>query len=341
MKRTFSRLTLYLMLLVLCSCNSDVFVDNFLPSAKKVHVPADGSEAILRFGASNWRTLGLWLRIDFTHSVNGGTYDPVVGDIYSLDGTLMARDTELYCQDEEPFRFVAHSSTFKLTIERTSGKELRFLDAENLGTGSLQLQLNVGNDYNYEQIDLYIDPSPRYQLDSLVYKLNSWTEMDSAMYTTYVVGPTNATETPWKYALHPYEYFQRTFTFQGGDQWHEPIDEVVFQLFGNEKPVVDVPGLDKFQSPALLGEKLAFAPGKTHFPLSDDLLSVVDTIDVPPLTQIECTIKCWYRFTGVWYTLYVSNPQTGQHRVFDGRADLYTPQGYSLTKREVPVHIEQ
>ena len=90
LKSTLSRLTLYLMLLVLCSCNSDVFVDNFLPSAKKVHVPADGSEAILRFGASNWRTLGLWLRIDFTQSVNGGTYDPVVGDIYSLDGTLMA-----------------------------------------------------------------------------------------------------------------------------------------------------------------------------------------------------------------------------------------------------------
>lgn len=182
MKRTLSYLTLYLILAVLCGCNSDVFVDKFSPSAKSVHVPADGSEAILRFEASNWRTQGLWLRTDFTQSVDGGTYDPVVGDIYSLDDALMARDTELYWQEAESFRFVAHSSTFKLTIERTSGKELRFLDAENLGTGSLQLQLNVGNDYSYEQIDLYIDPSPRYQLDSLVYKLNFWLEEDSAMY---------------------------------------------------------------------------------------------------------------------------------------------------------------
>lgn len=59
MKRTFSRLTLYLILAVLCGCNSDVFVDNFSPSAKSVHVPADGSEALIRFGASNWHTQGL------------------------------------------------------------------------------------------------------------------------------------------------------------------------------------------------------------------------------------------------------------------------------------------
>ena len=102
-------------------------------------------------------------------------------------------------------------------------------------------------------------------------------------------------------------------------------------MFGTEMPVVPIPQLDEHGDPELQGTEIPLSDETYEFPLSDELLAVCDTVVIPPGKQVYCTIKCWYRFTGVTYKIYASCPQTGRRRVLEGRADLYDPQGYSLT----------
>lgn len=334
MKRVFPLLSIYFLMTVLCGCNSDVFIDDFAPSTDQMQVPADGSAATLRFDGDNWYVRGLfWEKKDM--------YEEVRGDIYDADGTQLYFNVPFHFSDLGLAKYVASYPQFTLTLERTGGKELQISDAENIGLEACRLSLGVGNNYEYRAVELVLEPSPRYRLDSIVYSLDAWYyERDSAMTQTFQKRSSNYTDTPVEMLISPYAAFTQTFTFAGGDLW-SPIDPSLFQMFGTEMPVVPVPRLDKYNNPALLGDELPLSGESHEFPLSDELLSVTDTVVVPPGKAVECVVKCWFRYTGIPYEIYASCPQTGRRRVLEGRADLYTPQGYSLATTVRDVNIQQ
>lgn len=335
MKRAFPLLSIFFLMAVLCGCNSDVFIDSCAPATDNMQVPADGSASTLRFGSDNWYVRGLFLE-------KKDQYEEIQGDIYAPDGTQLYFDVPFHFSDLGLAKYVVSYPQFSLTLERTGGKELRISDAENIGLESCRLSLGVGNEYEYREVELLLEPSPRYRLDSIVYSLDAWyLEQDSARTRQVKVSPTNLTDDSWNYMLHPYELFQRSFTFAGGDQWSPGIDPSLFQMFGSEMPVVPVPRLGKYNSPALLGDELPLSGERYEFPLADELQAVTDTVVVPPGKAVECVVKCWFRFTGVPYKIYASCPQTGRHRVLEGRADLYTPRSYSLTTTVRDVNIHQ
>ncbi len=335
MKRAFPLLSIFFLMAVLCGCNSDVFIDSCAPATDNMQVPADGSASTLRFGSDNWYVRGLFLE-------KKDQYEEIQGDIYAPDGTQLYFDVPFHFSDLGLAKYVVSYPQFSLTLERTGGKELRISDAENIGLESCRLSLGVGNEYEYREVELLLEPSPRYRLDSIVYSLDSWyLEQDSARTDRMVISPTNLTDNPWKYPLHPYDSFRQSFTFRGGDEWHPGIDPSLFQMFGTEMPVVPVPRLDKYNSPALLGDELPLSGENYEFPLSDELLAVTDTVVVPSGKAVECTVKCWFRYTSVPYKIYASCPQTDRRRVLEGRADLYTPQSYSLTTAVRDVNINK
>lgn len=335
MKRAFPLLSIFFLMAVLCGCNSDVFIDSCAPATDNMQVPADGSASTLRFGSDNWYVRGLFLE-------KKDQYEEIQGDIYAPDGTQLYFDVPFHFSDLGLAKYVVSYPQFSLTLERTGGKKLRISDAENIGLESCRLSLGVGNEYEYREVELLLEPSPRYRLDSIVYSLDSWyLEQDSARTDRMVISPTNLTDNPWKYPLHPYDSFRQSFTFRGGDEWHPGIDPSLFQMFGTEMPVVPVPRLDKYNSPALLGDELPLSGENYEFPLSDELLAVTDTVVVPPGKAVECAVKCWFRYTSVPYKIYASCPQTGRRRVLEGRADLYTPQSYSLTTAVRDVNINK
>ena len=335
MKRFLPCLSIFILMAVLCGCNSDLFIDDFVPSADEVQVATDGTASTIRFKNGNWYVRGLYWE-------KGDSYEEIQGDIYGPDGTQLYFDVPFYFDDLEQAKYVARYPKFTLTLERTGAEELRLLDAENISLETCRLVLGVGNDYEYREIKLCLDPSPRYRLDSIVYSLNSWyMQQDSAMTRRFEASPTNLTDEPWSYLLHPYEHFQRSFTFTGGDLWDPGIDPSQFQMFGTEMPVVPVPQLDRYDSPALLGAELPLSDETHEFPLSDEWLAVTDTVVVPPGKMVDCTVRCRFRFTGIPYKIYASCPQTGRRRVLEGRADLYDPQSYSLTTVVRDVNIPQ
>lgn len=325
---------------LLCGCNPDVFIDDFAPSAEDVQLATDGSDVVIDFKTSDWRVNGIWLRTDFTQSVDGGNYEALTGCIYSPDGTLIARDTELYCRDTDPVRLVVDHPRLALTVERTSGRQLHLYGAENISLDMMQMQLLVGDEYTSRTISLRLDPSPRYRVDSIVYSLDSWYEFqDNSIVRQAAVSPINGTDHPWSYPLHPYERFHRMVTFAGGDQWTTPIDVSLFQMFGTEMPVLPVPELDKYDRPRLMGTEFPLSGETYELPVSDELLAVTDTVVVPPGKIVDCIVKCSFRYTGIPYELHASCLQTGRRRVLKGRMDLYDPKDYSFSTTERDVNF--
>lgn len=312
----------------LCGCNGDVFIDDFAPSTYELQMAADGTASTIRFKSDQWDVRGLYLEKDDPYG--GVSYEEILGDIYLPDGSLCQSNASLSWNHLGQQTFVVRHPKLSLTLERTGSEELRLADAENIGLEACRLAVGVGNDYDYREIKVLLEPSPRYRLDSIVYSLDSWYLRDSAIVRKFTTAPFNGTDKPWHYELHPYEFFQRSFTFAGGDEWQPSIDTSLFQMFGTEMPVVPVPQLDEYGSPELRNVKLPLSNETYEFPLSDELRAVCDTVVVPPGKQVHCTVKCWYYFTGIAYKIYASCPQTGRRRVLEGRADLYDPQGYSL-----------
>lgn len=327
--------TICLLTALLGGCNPDVFIDSCAPSTDRMQVPADGTAATLSFGSGDWYVRGLILE-------KQGRYEEIRGDIYDADGTRLYFDVPFHFSDLGLAKYVAGYPLFSLTMERTADRELRLSGAENIGLETCRLSLGVGNEYEYREVELLIEPSPRYRLDSIVYSLDSWYyKQDSARTLTFQGRWSNYTDTSVEILISPYADFTRTFTFAGGDEWSPGIDPSQLQMFGTEMPVVPVPRLGKYDRPALLGDELPLSGETYEFPLSDEWLAVTDTVIVPPGKAVECAVKCWFHYTGIHYKIYASCPQTGRRRVLEGRADLYDPQSYSLTTTVRDVNIQQ
>ncbi len=326
--------TICLLTALLGGCNPDVFIDPSVPSTDKMQVPADGTAATLSFGSGDWYLRGLFLED------REGRYEEIGGDIYDADGNRLYSDAPFSFNDAGLTKYVVRHPQLALTLERTGERELRLSDAENIGLETCYLALGVGNDYEYRKVTLVLDPSPRYQLDSIVYA--TWyLQQDSARTRQMTISPLNLADTPWLYQIRPFESFRQSFSFAGGDRWNPGVDPSQFQMFGTEMPVVPVPRLDKYNRPALLGDELPLSDETYEFPSPDEWLAVTNTVVVPPGKAMECVVECWFSYTGISYKIYAGCPQTGRRRVLEGFAELYTPQGYTLTASVRDVNIQQ
>ena len=151
----------------LFSCNSEVFIDDFAPSDESVLVPSDGHARVIDFKAENWDIFDVY-------TVNGGA---LTGDVYDADGQRLG-DDPMYVEPGWT-KFVLDHPAVTLTVERTKGDKLCVTSTENASGRPFECFIDVGNDYDRRYIRVEVEPSEAYQLDSIVYRLNSWLGQDS------------------------------------------------------------------------------------------------------------------------------------------------------------------
>ena len=133
------------------SCNDDVFVENITPEVTKLQMPADGSTRSIGFQSGDWELWGMSF-------VNNPLYfDLLRGNIYDLQGQLLAADTVL-CGGGW-WKWELEHSTLALTVERPSAKELRVTAEENITSSPVSLNLFVGNERDTYTICLDIAPT--------------------------------------------------------------------------------------------------------------------------------------------------------------------------------------
>ena len=209
-------------------------------------------------------------------------------------------------------------------VERTKGDKLRVTSTENASGQPFECFIDVGNDYDRRYIRVEVEPSEAYQLDSIVYRLNSWLGQDSVPWhpKSELIVP-YPKEEPATYVITPYERqsYQVQFTF---------YDDNPLAIFGGNKPEVPLVDVDDFGWPYVTDRKMPLDADVHELPVPDSLLEVEEQVTIPAHSPCEIRSYWWYKFYGVDFTVYASHPRTGRKQEFKGELDLYKPQAYEI-----------
>lgn len=327
-------LSLAVLTTLFCGCNDEVFVRDYAPSASEIKLSETDSTSIISFESTNWEVRSLSIRS------KDGFHEMLQGNIYGKDGNLIFENTDLYSKGEELVKMKITHPTLKLTLERTDGKHLRLSQPENMDYEIHRLYLSVGNNYNFREINIDIEPSTRYRLDSIVYTLNSYLIQDSMVHKTDVQHFSNYTSDVYTYKFYPYTYFKQEYDFTNENLWYPTLDKDKLKIFGNELPPVPVPTLDKYGSPEMAGATLPLSASTELLDLPKEMLAIQETIQVNPYKRKSCRITCWYQYRGIRFKIYASHPKTGEKRILEGLLEILIPQSYSLQTEERDINIQ-
>lgn len=316
-------LTVITAVTILHGCNSEVFISDFAPSVSEVRLSEKDSVSEIGFDASNWDVKSVFF-ID-----EDGIYQGVNGDIYGHDGNLVYQDSYLYTDGLELVKLVVSHPDIKLTIERKDATHLVFSKPGNTDYETKRIYLNIGNMYNSKQISVDIEPSSRYNLDSIVYTVSSYSVMDSMIQKRDVYGCINPTEHVSTFDVYPYKNFKIEYSFVNEHEWGTVLTEAQLKIFGKDAPMVPVPVISQ-GSPVMSTVTLPLSAAVQNLPLPDEMLEIKETVSVSPNKQRTCRITCWYKYYGVWFNIYASHPVTGEKRILKGVLGIFYPQSYEI-----------
>lgn len=82
--------TVIIAVIVLHSCNNEVFISDFTPSVSEVQLSEKDPVSEIYFESSNWDIQSVY---DMDEN---GNYNEIKGDIYGPDGSLMEENSSLY-----------------------------------------------------------------------------------------------------------------------------------------------------------------------------------------------------------------------------------------------------
>ena len=310
MKRIF---LLYIATLsaLLCGCNRDVFINDYAPSAEEIKLSDTDSTVTVSFKASNWDIMGIYAIDEYDY------FSEIRGDIYDKDGQLIATESPFHTAEKEAAKMIIDQSDIRLTIERTDETHLRFSSPENMNFRSMKLAVNVGNDYNTKNISVELVPSSRYEVDSIVYALDSYTYQDSVIYRTDITTLTNATSEASTHYITPYSFFLQEYTFTDLHIVDSPYKQTdVLKIFKENIPTVPAPETDRFNDDIikkLVMKKTTIRLNETmqYLPVPEDIYNIYRAIPINPHKKRICIIECWYGLFGVDCDIYVSQPKSG------------------------------
>lgn len=308
---------------ILHGCNSEVFINDFAPSISEVRLSEKISVSEIGFESSNWDVKSVFF-ID-----EEGVYHGINGDIYGHDGNLVYKDSYLHTDGLELVKLEVSHPDIKLTIERKDVKHLVLSNSENMDNKTKRIYLNIGNKYNSKHISVDIEPSSRYNLDSIVYTVSSYIVMDSMIQKRDVYGCINPTEHVSTFDVYPYKNFKIEYSFVNEHEWETVLTEEQLKIFGKDAPKVPVPVISQ-GNPVLSIVTLPLSASVQTLPLPEEMLEIKETVSVSPNKQRTCRIKCWYKYYGIWFKIYASHPITGEKRILDGLLDIYYPQSYEI-----------
>lgn len=313
---------------ILHSCNSGVFINDYSPSVSEVRLSEKDSISEICFEASNWDVKSVFFMN------KDGYYNEVKGDIYGYDGNMIAGNSSLYTNGLGQVKLTISHPDIKLTIERKDEKHLILSKSENMDYETKRIYLNIGNMYNSKQISVDIEPSSRYNLDSIVYTVSSYSVMDSMIQKQDVYGCINSTNHVFTFDVYPYKNFKIEYSFVNEHEWKTVLTEEQLKIFGKDALMVPVPVIDQYGSPVMSTVTLPLSAAVQNLPLPEEMLEIKETVSVSPNKQRACRIKCWYKYYGVWFNIYTSHPVTGEKRILKGVLDIYYPQSYEIDYEE-------
>lgn len=306
---------------VTVGCNSDVFIDDFLPEAPSVVVERSETVSKIRFKAANW---------DIQSIMGSAQSDmglmTLYGDIYDAEGNLVTRNQPLY--GDGLLKMVYDDGLVDFRIERNDYRGLDVLFGENLRDRPYDVQIYVGNEYESGTVEVTFNPSEKYRVDSVVYR---WDEFDfwnnsAEMADAFTIDNTASSE-PTSVIVSPFQHAKRTVRF-----WPDDFNDRREEIFGVPLPEIGIPDVEN-ALPVSKGSSARFARGDQQLPLPfpDDEKAEVT---VKPHERRHIEVWLIYERFHVPYTVYASSPATGRQRTFSGTLHSSVPYKYSILKSQ-------
>ena len=296
------------------SCNSEVFIDNFISEYPDTCHVENGKPYKLNFDSDNWDVLNIYSMTSLNY------------DIYDIDGNK--KKNRLPLENGETAIISSQSTYYKFRIEKRNSKEIIISCDKNLYNSPLSLSIEVGNQYTRRTINVLLDPTNKFVIDRVEYDFEK-----DFYYSNYVVeqvdgmtvnnsnseGPITLNFYPFKNSLRKirfypdnYEIFNNLNKILGENLAEIPIPDIV-----NEKPVIQ-------DTKVTFGLKeQSFWTGR----LDKDFM-VSTTVQPGETKNIEVynNIEEFH----VNYRVYASNPDTGEEFIFKGRLDSEDPFDYLM-----------
>lgn len=298
--------------LCLSACNDDLFVDKLELSATGISVPSDGSTVRVGLSTDDWEIA----------SVSIGN-ESLYGDVYDLDGKLLSENAPL--KGSGLLRMVGRHPLVDFVIERTCADELQLTMKENPCGRAVPMTISVRNPYESCTLDLSVEPSEPYRLDSITYRLDSYGVRENLSYTpanTAVVLENRNSDKLMQWVMYPYKKAPGFVKFA---VWgRETLD-----LFGAEGALVRIPEPGKFLV-FLSKETYPLSSEYVSVPIYEKLLAATDTVWVPPFKNMLLESYVEYEAKEFSCSLYVTHPRTGRKRCIDAKCERVDPVDYTL-----------
>ncbi len=303
---------------VTVGCNSDVFIDDFLPEAPSVVVERSETVSKIRFKAANW---------DIQSIVGSAQSDmglmTLYGDIYDAEGNLVTRNQPLY--GDGLLKMVYDDGLVDFRIERNDYRGLDVLFGENLRDRPYDVQIYVGNEYESGTVEVTFNPSEKYRVDSVVYR---WDEFDfwnnsAEMADAFTIDNTASSE-PTSVIVSPFQHAKRTVRF-----WPDDFNDRREEVFGVPLPEIGIPDV-KDGVPVLAESSARFVRDdqRLSLPFPDDEQV---TVTAKPHERLNVEVYLSLEQFCVPYTVYASGP-AGRQRAFTGTLRSSLPYGYLILK---------
>ena len=327
-KRTLQSLRLRLAAPLAClaiallagACNSDVFIDEFMPGEPpSVSLARVGECTTIPFEGDNWGILAL--RSHYMH----GTFRTWATDLegYSISFPL----------DEGQLGIVhTQDDFFDLQIEKKNRHELSVTLHENLYDNPVELSLVVGNPYEEKTIPFRLAPGSKYRVDSVAYDWSQFFTYDYKAEWMYslIVDNTMGADTIWA-NIRPYEKAVRRVRFS--------IPGTVMPagyystILGNPLPEVTIPDVEDGK-PVVRDTRAFFWLTDQDLPAGLDKTFSV-RVPVPGGKKMEVGVYVSVENYTVPFTLHCSNPDNGRTRAFSGTLTSDRPYDYFYTRTDL------
>lgn len=286
------------------ACNSEVFIDDFLPQVPEPITLWTEPAAII-FNAENWD-------IQFVAEEN----EYLSYEVTDLQGNRLG----LPLENKNLAIVQVQNNLLDFKIERRENRKLNIIPGENMSSVPKNISITVGNKYEQKYISLIFPPTPKYQLDSIAYK---WTEARSSdntlkLMASFKVDNSKCSE-PITVFCYPYKKSAIEIQIYPEATW----DSLTISNYLGEYIIANVKGLNYFF-------------GRTYQALPAGLDKDMEVkVTIAPKTRKQIKVfNCINEFS-VPFVAYASNPLTGRKKEFSGDISCQKPYDYIIIKPEI------
>lgn len=306
----FLPLLLLSTLLLLHSCNGDIFVDKIRFPLTEATLNGDGDTLTLRFNTSEWQ---------LSHVHEGGTitsFPTFSGTLYTLDGTNMGTTS---CTLFDNGRIIVDCHPYELTLIRPNGRELQILLGDNPTKEPFTFTLSISDKDYFQQegICLTQQPGSGYLIDHIEYDPTPKDVRTEVREDCYLIDG-NWTDEPETRTYNLSERMRRWFNLSCGTELN------LIPTNGDTYPNILVPSPDISQGVKLGTDSINYFRYGSTMLFMDVEPPFLRTVTLQPgYTDIMRIAE--YQVYSAAYTLHLRNAKTGKPRTLQGRIESTTP----------------